>query len=410
MLTPIQQGYYYTFSSLIAIQLLFELGFTTIITQFVAHEKSKLEWHELSLIGDQNAKSRLSSLLKFSLKWFLALSILLFFALLIIGIIFFTKFNQKTENVNWLMPWVILVFSTALNLIVSFILSFYEGLGKIEIVSKLKFYNVILTSIIFILLIMFKANLFSFAISSFVGTFFVIFLLFFSEAREIISNIFNNKIVNTTISWRKEIFPYQSKIAISWISGYLIFQLFNPVVFSTFGAKIAGQMGLTQAVINGIFAISNSWLVTKVSSFSTYIARKEYKTLNNVFFKTLKQALIVMLIGFSMMFIILDILKITPFKFLTTRFLTFLPTLYLTLSTIVMFVTNALAIYLRCHKQEPFLINSILCAILNLLVIYISIKFRNLNLLLFGFLIVMIIGLIYGIIIFINKRNNWHYV
>ena len=56
----------------------------------------------------------------------------------------------------------------------------------------------------------------------------------------------------------QEIFPFQWKIALSWISGYLIFQLFNPVLFATEGSKIAGQMGMTMVAISGISSISIS--------------------------------------------------------------------------------------------------------------------------------------------------------
>ena len=38
-LTGVEQGFYYTFGSILAIQIFFELGLGTIITQFVAHEK-----------------------------------------------------------------------------------------------------------------------------------------------------------------------------------------------------------------------------------------------------------------------------------------------------------------------------------------------------------------------------------
>ena len=68
-LSPEEQGYYYTFSSIIAIQVFFELGLTNIITQFVAHEMSHLLFNGNELIGDERFKSRLSSLLRFCAKW-----------------------------------------------------------------------------------------------------------------------------------------------------------------------------------------------------------------------------------------------------------------------------------------------------------------------------------------------------
>ena len=44
-LSPEEQGYYYTFGSIVALQVFFELGLTGIITQFVAHEASHLSWN-----------------------------------------------------------------------------------------------------------------------------------------------------------------------------------------------------------------------------------------------------------------------------------------------------------------------------------------------------------------------------
>ncbi|MBQ9232115.1 MAG: hypothetical protein IJ190_13205, partial [Prevotella sp.] len=73
-----EQGYYYTFGSIVAIQVFFELGLTHIITQFVAHEASHLQIVDnVRLEGDERYKSRLSSLLRFCAKWYLVFSAIL---------------------------------------------------------------------------------------------------------------------------------------------------------------------------------------------------------------------------------------------------------------------------------------------------------------------------------------------
>ena len=41
-MTNLEQGYYYTFGSIVAIQIFFELGLNTIITQYAAHENAHL--------------------------------------------------------------------------------------------------------------------------------------------------------------------------------------------------------------------------------------------------------------------------------------------------------------------------------------------------------------------------------
>lgn len=52
-LSPEEQGYYYTFGSIVALQVFFELGLTGIITQFVAHEASHLSWNGRVFVGEE---------------------------------------------------------------------------------------------------------------------------------------------------------------------------------------------------------------------------------------------------------------------------------------------------------------------------------------------------------------------
>src|SRR5258708_7438587 len=137
-LTIDEQGYYYTFASIIAIQLFFELGLTGIITQYAAHEFAHLAWtDDHKLAGEEYYKSRLSSLLRFCIKWFAVISIVFFFILLAAGFYFFSNYN-KVNHVEWGKPWFILSLATALNLFIDPLLAFFEGIGQIRDISKVR--------------------------------------------------------------------------------------------------------------------------------------------------------------------------------------------------------------------------------------------------------------------------------
>ena len=95
-LTKEEQGFYYTFGSILALQVFFELGFNGIISQFAAHESA----HIFSYISSENnvelkAQSRLSSLLHFCIRWFSLLSIGIFVLLIVVGYVFFSKYGKK---------------------------------------------------------------------------------------------------------------------------------------------------------------------------------------------------------------------------------------------------------------------------------------------------------------------------
>ena len=92
-----EQGYYFTFSSLVGIQVFFELGMSGIITQFVAYEASHLIVNNrYEIEGDIYYKSRLASLLHFCFKWYFIIALLLFVILILIGYVFFYRFEQTS--------------------------------------------------------------------------------------------------------------------------------------------------------------------------------------------------------------------------------------------------------------------------------------------------------------------------
>ena len=62
-LTGEEQGFYYTFGSVLAIRVFFELGFTGIMTQYVAHEAAHLTLNtEYKYEGEEKYISRLAHL------------------------------------------------------------------------------------------------------------------------------------------------------------------------------------------------------------------------------------------------------------------------------------------------------------------------------------------------------------
>lgn len=406
-LTATEQGFYYTFTSILAIQIFFELGFSGIITQYAAHERAHLNWNNNSLEGEEVHLSRLRSLLRLCVKWFSVMSMMLLVALLIGGFVFFSYFSPKHEDVEWQIPWFLMATTTAISLFVSPIISFYEGLGKVENIAKLRLYILLASTTGFFIALALNAKLYAYAINNLIALCVNLIWLFTPSIKKIFLSIWTYPIKTHIISWRKEIFPYQWKIALSWMSGYFLFQLFNPILFSTVGAKAAGQMGMTQAALSGIFGLANSWFSTKVPLFSGFIARKEYNMLDSVFNKTIKQALFVMLSCLTLLFVLLNLMQYYHLPIID-RFLNLTPFYLLAIGSITLFITNALATYLRCHKDEPFLLLSIFCGVINVILMFFTSKYFGVVGMVSGYLFVMLIGLVLGYIIFIHKKKIWH--
>lgn len=402
-----EQGYYYTFASILAIQVFFELGLSGIITQYTAHEFAYLKWiNDFELHGDDYYRSRLSSLLRFCVKWFAVIAIILFFVLLAAGFYFFSNYN-KGVDVEWQKPWVILCLTTSLNLFIDPLLAFYDGLGEVKDMAKVRFIQRTVNILLIFLLFALGFKLYSGAIASLVAISVNYVQIFFSRRVKLLKVIWMAK-GEFVINYMKEIFPFQWRIALSWISGYFIFQLFNPILFATEGPKVAGQMGMTLAALNGVSSLSMAWINTKVPLFSNLIAKHDYSKLDITFNRIVKQTCLVCAFFLIVLIGFVQILRYNNFS-VGNRFLPIFPLLLLSLTTFFNQYVYAIATYLRCHKQEPFLMQSIVMGILIAISSLTLGKHFGVNGITIGYTTLgLLIGLPWSIIIFINKKTLWH--
>ncbi len=362
-LSKTEQGFYYTFGSIVAIQVFFELGLTNIITQYVAHEMSHLSWkNPTSLEGDAVNHSRLAHLLRFSIKWYSFIGLIFLIVLLIAGYCFFNSYSSPEDNISWQTPWILISLGTVINLFLSPLLSILMGLDKVKDVMKMRFYQQLIIPAATWIGLMIGFHLYVVGIALLLSALYVVIYCFVTNLKKILVDLWHVPIT-AKVGYMKEIFPFQWKIALSWISGYFIFQLFNPVLFATEGAIVAGQMGMTLAALNGIMAFSQSWITTKIPLWSKLIALKDYAQLDRIFNTTMKQVSAVCLTLISML--IFGIWSLQAFGIrLGYRFLPWLPLIFMLIPLYINQWVNGWATYLRCHKREPFLANSIVGGIL----------------------------------------------
>jgi hypothetical protein len=354
-LSQIEQGYYYTLNSLIALQVFFELGFSNLIVQ-----KSSSLYSILNAAGDKsvndNSFGNVSSFFYYIIQWFLISGALLIVALLLIGKLFFAK-DPAVIMSSLNSMWYLLVFLTSVNLILTAIMSFFEGFGKAISVYRIKLFQNIASQVVLWTAIFFGQGLFSLLISNFayflVGLFFV--LKFFRTDIIELLKFRTNKFGY----WFKDLFWFQSKLALSWISGYLQFQLFVPILFKYCGAIEAGRMGNTFSIVSGISALSLALIQSKSWEYSALIAVKNYVRLNEIFKKHFLLCIFVSLFVGLGLFCTVLILNYQESS-ISTRILSPIPFLFFILATILNVVISSLAIFLRSFLEEKLLFVSLL--------------------------------------------------
>ena len=406
-LTVAEQGFYYTFASIVAAKVFFELGLGTVLTQYVSHERAGLAWAAGTLVGDQKAKERLGSLLRICLKWYAGASALMLLAVLPAGIVFFQHYSPARSAVRWLFPWVGVIIGSAGCLLLTPLFALLDGCGRVGDVARMRLIDsvvsiVVLWSALASGLGLLAASLFS--LTSFANQ----LILLWAGHRAFVADLLTAR-GSSPFSWLNDLWPLQWKIAVSWASGYFVFQLYSPVLFAYYGPASAGQMGLSISALQGIIAISIAWVNTKAPLFGALIAQRRFDELDGLFTGATRRSVIAAVTGCSVFFVLTIALQILHHP-LGTRILSPLPLLFLIGTSLINVTVYARAMYLRAHKQEPFLTLSVVHGIATASLVYVFGRhYGAAGMVTATFCVTACIGW-WSSRIFNDKRRVWHTV
>ena len=174
------------------------------------------------------------------------------------------------------------------------------------------------------------------------------------------------------------------------------------------GAAEAGQMGMSLSIASALSTVALAWMSTKASPFGTLVARGEYKTLDQLFFRTLWQSSCLLAVGTVTLLLCIGFVT-RNYPHLAVRVLP-LPVFGILLATI--FCNHFVfceAFYLRAHAREPFLTVSIVVGVLTACSTIFLGKLWGAQGVTIGYFCTSgVFGFAFGTYLFITKRRQWH--
>jgi hypothetical protein len=365
-LSPIEQGYYYTLLSLVALQMVFELGFSVVVQQLAAHECIYLELYgDGSVSGDPAAHARLASALQLSVRWYSVAAAAMGMILAPLGALFFARHAAPAAvQVAWQGPWLLAVTASMAGLWCQSFYSFLDGCGQVRAVAALRLRQAVVGMALAWTAMLLHHGLYSPAlvILGQVGT----GLFFLATHRRLLTGLLGHRVLDASICWSREVWPFQWRIAVSWMCSYFTIQVFIPILFALRGPVEAGQMGMSLSITGYMTGLVLPWITTKATPFGRLIAQREFHGLDRLFLRTLSQAMAV----FAMIALTADVtvmlLSVVAPR-LSARMVS--PQLFavLVLTAGANCVVQSLATLLRSFKREPFLWQSLAVASLTLL-------------------------------------------
>jgi O-antigen/teichoic acid export membrane protein len=353
--SPELQGFYYTFGSLLALQSFVELGFYNVILNVASHEWSalRLDAHG-SIVGSVDARSRLISLGRLVFGWYAVASLLFVVGVWAAGYVFFG--HHPVQGVAWKGPWAAVVCFTGLLLWALPFNSLLEGCNQVETIQRLRLSQALLSSVALWIALVSGAGLWALVVAAAVNVLRDAWLLLVQYRR-----FFTPFIVRPdgpVLEWQRDLWPMQWRLALSGVVNYFAFSLFNPVMFQYKGAVVAGQMGMTLAMVYGLQSLGVAMLSPKIPTFGMLIARRDFRALDRLWLRTSVVSLLVCLAGGAAVWTAIWLLRAAGAP-IAGRLLAPGPAALLLAGMLLMQVSQCETAYLRAHKQEPIVVLSV---------------------------------------------------
>lgn len=404
--SPSIQGYYYTFLSVLALQIFAELGLGVVITAYGSHEWAQLGVDERGrIVGEADAMSRLSSLGRFAIRWYGVAAAILVVLLTTGGFVFFGS-SAAEQVALWAGPWVALCALTGLNLCFVPLWSLLEGCNQVTSVYASRLVQSIATSATAWIAISLGAGLWVvplIALASLLAAAATIGRRHHAFFRQILLE----RPSGPQLAWKSDILPMQWRVALSWLSGYFTFYLFTPVLFHWSGAVVAGRMGMTWALIGVLTGVAASWIATKAPMFGILIAQRRFDELDRMFWRLSVVVVVFACAGAATIWTAVYVLNAIG-QPAAARLLPPKETGYLLLGTIIVCASLPMSTYLRAHKREPLLVVSIGSGLLTGASILLLGRYRGAEGAALGYVVSMALVAPFIVLVWQRRRTEWH--
>lgn len=357
-LSPDLQGYYYTFNSLLTLQVFLELGFSLCITQFISHEFALLTIKVDGRIeGPPLAQRRFVGIGKLALRWYLLLGVALTAVLIVVGECFF---HGSPSDIAWRGPWWLLSLSSGIGVCYDALIAIENGMNRVSHTAKLAIWRNLIRLPIIVGLLILGADLYSIALAVLCSNV-VVLIAAFVARKTIFYKMLLSHSDTHVVSWVAEIWPMQWRIGLSWISGFFIFSLFNPIIFKYIGPVAAGRFGMTWTAINGIVSLCQVPMNTRQPMWGILLAREDHRTLWSAWRRVLVFCLILALLAAGCSILVLHELTLWPG--VSRRLLSVREATPLIAAGVFNQFSFSVAAVTRAEKREPFLYNSLCSAL-----------------------------------------------
>ena len=350
-LQPEIQGYYYTFGSLTAVQVVFGAGLSQVVMQAASHE-----WPHAGLHGPEHrggnpgALGRLSSIWSTAFRWYLGLSVALAAALVWLGWAMFAE-QGAHDGVRWELPWLALGALTCVNFVLTPAWALLQGCGQVRQYYLFHWVHLVLSAVTLWVTLSYGFELWAAPASVGVGAAWgALFLC--ARYRRFFKDVMTAP-RDRSLNWAHEMWPLQWRSWLSWLSTTLTIQALVPISFRVSGPATAGQLGMTITLTSVIAAVASNAVSTKAPRLGALVAQGRFSEMDALFRRAAQTSSLLLAATTGLALAALAVAESYGVR-LADRLLPAAPFVVMLAAAAGTAVSGWLSTYVRAFKREPF--------------------------------------------------------
>ena len=271
-----EQGLYYLFLSLVALKAFFDLGASAAIAQMTPHLCHRN--------GDPTEIPE-PEFVQVAVGWMNKVALVFGVVCGSCGLAYLSWTGQGTP-INQIM-WLATVCTTALTGSQEGRLQIVYGTGRIDEISKLRLVSLLVQYPVQWGMLLSGASLFSFSAAAFAVYVFQRMVLRRKYPKLWTSGDFSGP---RQTELRSELGMLIRRASLTYVSGILVSQIQQPIVFKTLGAESSARLGFSSMIGSTLIGLSSLWCITMFPRFARKVASgavdEAYHDFRLTFFRT----------------------------------------------------------------------------------------------------------------------------
>jgi len=368
-----EQGFFFVFLSFGALLQLGDFGLSYAALQSASHFKAIEDNAGLAALRIRAAQINMISLSGTAV---------------LVGVLGAVIFSSSGSGRDWLGPWLFFVASAWAAHIYNVEIALIEG-GRSSIEAwRFRLVQEALSGCVFIAALIGGARLWSLGIYGITRA--ALATLWLLRARFRVAHCPQHE---AQFEWAKEVWPFQWRIGLSALSGFLIFQAFNPIVMVEQDPSAAGKFGMSLAIMNMLLLVTTAWPISQAARYVTLIGQKDLRAAKHAFSRMLimSSAFAASLAGGVYFALWWASYKGLP---LADRASDMATTGLLLIAALVHHAVHCFAVILRAERREPLLPISVGGGVITVFLVWVLARYGNIYHIAVAYLACTVVGML----------------